>query len=299
MSSASPLVSVVVASYNMGAYVKDAVQSVLDQTVSDLDVHVVDDGSTDDTRAVIESFKGDPRVHYHYQANAGQTRAKNAGILASTGHHVGFCDADDLWLPRKLERQIPILESHPNVGVVYTRSQPIDASGKWLAPRLYPEHRGRVTEPLFFENFVPFGTALVRRSALSAKGAFNEKYRMGIDWELWLRLSVDYEFEHIPEVTYLYRIWEGQMSSNWRGRYEACFAIMREFEQSHPGLVTPQTVRRAYSHSYANRARARASLSKDYVGALGDVVSAVRSGYPTKPAVKLAGLIAAQSLGLR
>ena len=284
----SPRVSVIMATYNMGRYVTAAIESVLAQTVSDLELHVVDDGSTDDTADRVKPYLADSRVRYHYQPNAGQTAAKNRGIAASTGEFIGFCDADDLWVPEKLAMQIPVFERHPEAGVVYTRTREIDENGNPRPEKTHSEPTGRVTQELFFENFVPFGTAMVRRSLLAKYGPFRSDLRMGIDWELWLRLSVHCEFQFVPAIAYLYRIWGGQMSKNWKGRYEACFQIMREFEAAHPNLIKRRTRRRAYSYSFANRARARAEISHDLFGCFADVARAIRHGPATLLAMKTA-----------
>ena len=284
----SPRVSVIMATYNMGGYVGAAIESVLAQTVGDLELHVVDDGSTDDTAERVQRYLTDPRVHYHYQPNAGQTAAKNRGIAASRGEFIGFCDADDLWAPEKLAMQIPVFERHPEAGVVYARTREIDENGNALPERKHSEPTGQVTQELFFENFVHFGTAMVRRSLLTQYGPFRSDLRMGIDWELWLRLSVHCEFQFVPEVAYLYRVWSGQMSKNWKGRYEACFRIMREFSLSHPEYINARTRRRAYSYSYANRARARAVISDDVWGCLSDAVMAILYGPATLIAIKTA-----------
>ena len=284
----TPRVSVIMATYNMGNYVGAAIESVLAQTVPDLELHVVDDGSTDDTAERVKRYLTDPRVRYHYQPNAGQTAAKNRGIAASTGEFIGFCDADDLWVPEKLAMQIPVFEAHPEAGVVYARTREIDEHGNELPEKVHSEPTGKVTQELFFENFVPFGTAMARRSLLIEHGAFRPDLRMGIDWELWLRLSVHCEFQFVPSVAYLYRVWSGQMSKNWRGRYDACFTIMREFEEAHPGLISDQSRRRAYSYSYVNRARARALISNDLKGCLADVGRAILYGPATGIALKTA-----------
>lgn len=293
--SPRPDVSVVIATYNMGRYLPEALQSVLNQSVGTVEVHVVDDGSTDDTRAVLEPFLVDPRVYYHYQANAGQTKAKNVGVRAARGRYIAFCDADDLWTSDKLAGQLPVLEQHSDVAVAYARIQPIDAHGNWLPPVRFPEPSGKVTEALFAENFIPFGSTLVRAAALQSVGGFDESRRMGIDWDLWLRLSVDYRFIHVPQVNYLYRVWEGQMSRNWQGRYDSAFKIMGDFERAHPSLISKATHRLAYRDSYLNRAGARARLSNDRAGALVDAFQAVRiDPRATWPAVRILGKLLLQ-----
>jgi glycosyltransferase involved in cell wall biosynthesis len=274
----SPKVSVVIATYNMGQYLGAAIDSVLAQTVGDIEVHVVDDGSTDSTREVIGAYAGDPRLHYHRQANSGQTKAKNLGISKSTGEFVAFCDADDIWTPDKLAIQMPLFEQGEDIGVVYSRKQPIRPDGTALPmPPDVEEHpSGRVTEALFKNNFIPFGTAVVRRKCIDELGAFDERYRMGIDWELWLRISTRYRFQFADTVTYLYRIWPGQMSNNWRGRYEFAFRIMEDFLAANRELVSGSTIREAYAHCYWTRGRVRAVLEHEYALGARDALTSLK-----------------------
>ena len=285
----APRVSVVMAAYNMGHYVAKAIESVLSQSEVNIELHVVDDGSTDDTRAIVHTFADDPRLHYHYQTNSGQTTAKNRGIAAARGEFVGFCDADDLWLPKKLELQLPHFLENADLGVVYSRIEEIDADGNSLGVQDYPGHSGRITQPLFFENFIPFGSTLVRRDLLTKFGAFRQELKMGIDWDLWLRLSVQCDFKFTTDTVYQYRVWPGQMSKNWRGRYDACFRIMDDFMRSNPEAISQETYRRAMSYSYVNRARARASISNDTLGCLYDCARAASYGTALLSAAKTAG----------
>ena len=274
----NPRVSVVIATYNMGQYLKAAIDSVLAQRIGELDVHVVDDGSTDSTREVVAAYAGDPRLHYHWQANSGQTKAKNLGLSHCTGEFVAFCDADDMWTPDKLEIQMPLFEQGDDVGVVYSRKRPILPDGTAApVPADVEQHpSGRVTEALFKNNFIPFGTAVVRRKCLAELGAFDERYRMGIDWELWLRISTRYRFQFADAVTYLYRTWAGQMSNNWRGRYEYAFRIMEDFLAAHGDLVSKATIREAYAHSYWTRGRVRSVLEQEYALGMRDALTALK-----------------------
>src|SRR5262245_55106442 len=121
----SPAVSVVVATQNYGQYLAGAVQSVLDQSWRDLEIIVVDDGSTDNTSEVVRPFLCDPRVRYHRTDGLGQSRAKNLGIQLARAPLVAFLDGDDEWLPDKLERQLPLFDVAA-VGVVYSLRKLMD-----------------------------------------------------------------------------------------------------------------------------------------------------------------------------
>ncbi|TDT39479.1 glycosyltransferase involved in cell wall biosynthesis [Halospina denitrificans] len=271
-----PLVSVVVATYNTADYVPDAVASVLAQTWQNLEVIIVDDGSTDDTQAVLQDSISDPRVHYIKTENRGQPRAKNRGIHESKGEFVAFCDADDLWRSNKLELQIPEFEN-PRVGVVYTDVSYLDENSIALDKKQpYTRHSGWVTHELAIRNFVPFGTAVIRRSCIEQDGMFDEALPMGIDWDLWLRYSVKWEFRHIPEQTYYYRVWPGQMSSNYRGRYENAFRILSQFIDQHPGALTKPVINRAWSDMYVNRGMYVARAEGVFFEPLMDVLRGLR-----------------------
>src|SRR5919112_808436 len=120
-NTSRPLVSVVVPSYNYGHLIRETLESLAAQTYEHWECVVVDDGSKDDTRAVVEAYAaGDPRVRYVWQENARQGAARNNGLRHSSGDYFQFLDADDLLEPHKFERQVEYLESHPEVDVVYS-----------------------------------------------------------------------------------------------------------------------------------------------------------------------------------
>ncbi len=251
--TAPHLVSVIVATYNMGGYLPQAVHSVLAQAYPSVEVCIVDDGSSDDTPAVVKRWDSDPRVHVHRQPNAGQARAKNKGIELSSGSYVAFLDADDTWLPEKLAKQMPLFAGRPEVGVVYSDYERMDQDGQPLPKGPTRMYRGRISAPLLVDNFVSFPSAVVRRECLERFGVFDEALGMGIDYDLWLRLSAHYDFDFISEPTVRYRIWSGQMSKNYRGRYEAGIRIMQKFIDQNPQLVPQAVLREAWAHTYTGR----------------------------------------------
>lgn len=272
----APLVSVVMATYNMGRYLPEALESALSQDYPAIEVRIVDDGSSDDTPQVLERWRGDTRVHVHRQANAGQTRAKNQGIADSRGAFIAFLDADDVWLPGKLRRQMALFAAHPEVGVVYSDYECMDGDGRPLPKGPTPMRRGRITGPLLIDNFVSFSSSVVRRSCLEACGAFDESLEMGIDYELWLRLSARYAFDFVPQATLRYRIWPGSMSKNFKKRYASAIRIMEGFLERHPGVVDAQLVREAWAHTFVGRGNITLWREKDRRAAFADYLQALR-----------------------
>lgn len=257
-----PLVSVVIATYNMGLYLPEAVRSVLGQTWRNFELIVIDDGSEDDTEAQIQPCLNDSRLRYIRQENQGQPRAKNAGISEAKGDFIAFCDADDLWAPDKLAVQIPAF-ADPEVGVVYSEVNYMDENGHIIDKEAVEgRYSGTVTNHLVLSNIVPFGTAVIRRECVERDGVFDETLPMGIDWDLWLRYSVNWKFQYIPQETYTYRVWSGQMSNNYRGRYENAALILDKFISANPQLLSPKLISRAWSDIYVSKAMHIASAER-------------------------------------
>ncbi len=252
-------VSVVITCYNYGKYIARCVESVLGQTFQDFEIIIVDDGSTDNTGEIIAPYLTDSRIHYIKQENAGQAVAKNAGIINSKSEFIAFLDADDLWDHTKLEKQIPLF-SDPYVGVVYSSSRYIDGDGKDFIFRIESDYMmpksGYVSKHLLFDNFVPFSSSVVRRECFERVGLFNESLSMGIDWDLWLRISVYYQFQYVDEPLLLYRIGHsGQMSRNLEKRIRCADSIFQAFLEANPDIVSPYLRRRILHYSCVSRGK--------------------------------------------
>jgi len=256
--SENRLVSVVISCYNYGDYLRLALKSVLAQTYSNVEVIVVNDGSTDNTEEVAKSFENKLRLTYIPQVNQGHAHAKNTGIRNAHGDFVAFLDADDLWAPDKLSKQLACFNK-PEVGVVYCRMKFIGPQGEDrfvdLGTRHLDPRRGQVSEALFFDNFVPFSSAVVRKEVFSKIGLMDENVKMGNDWDFWLRASVDFEFDYVDEELLLYRIGHaGQMSKNQEERQRCSDLIMSKFLKTHPGVVSLSSLKSALVYTYTNRA---------------------------------------------
>lgn len=210
----APQISVIITSYNYESFIGQAIQSLLDQTYRDLEVIVVDDGSTDGTRAVLEGFG--ERIRCIYQANQGKSAALNRGLAASQGSYLAFLDSDDCWLPDSLEARLAAFQADPEVGVVYGRAQIIDAAGRLQpqtigAPERYP---GKTFRSLLYGNFIPFLTFMVRRECFERAGMFfDPTFGTTNDWELHLRLSRVCRFRYLDQPLACWRL----HSANWSG----------------------------------------------------------------------------------
>ncbi len=257
MQKSDSLVSVVITCYNYGKYLSGCLESVLAQTYRNIEIIVVNDGSTDITEEVINKYLPDPRIRYVKQENSGQARAKNVGIKNSSGEFIAFLDADDIWRKDKLEKQMPYF-SNSSVGVVYSIAKYIDENGSPFAYTLESKYlrpqSGSVTENLYLDNFIPFSSAVVRSKCFEEGYLFDESIKMGIDWDLWLRISVNYMFELVDEPLLNYRIGHsGQMSKNLEERQRCSDRIMQEFLEKHPGILSDRVVKRALSYTHCNR----------------------------------------------
>ena len=275
--SYSPLVSVIVPSYNTAQYVPDAVRSILGQSYQNLEVRVVDDGSKDNTREVMQAFANDPRVFYHYQENRGESGARNTGIRESKGELIALLDADDLWMPRKLELQVPCFKEHPEVGVVYTNTVHVDANNNEIPTYRTKRHNGRITEKLFGENFVTGATSMFRRECFNDE-MYDETFKTCADYDLSLRLSVKYQFYYLDEVTYRYRMWPGQVSNarNQLKFHDDSVRMRNKFLARYPDLLPKAVVDEMWAEMFASRAMTMMRLDRKRSAAVEDLVKALK-----------------------
>lgn len=253
-------VSVVVSCYNYGRYIATCLESLQKQTYQDFEVVIVDDGSTDDSFTRILPFLQDSRFRYIQQKNMGQASAKNRGIQEAGFRFIAFLDADDLWLPQKLEQQMPLF-TKPDVGVVYSGFSRIDEMGQLTPDKpaekkstyLHPR-RGVVTEHLLYDNFVPFSSSVVRRECFEMFGTFDETLSMGIDWDLWLRISTRYQFDFCEQPYLLYRDGHsGQMSKKILERLQCADRIVDAFTRKFSSGIPKSTLKEAQYYSCCNR----------------------------------------------
>ncbi len=184
-----PRVSVLIGCWNNASTLRAAAQSILTQTLSDLELVIVDDGSTDGTAQIAADLAAaDSRVRYLPLAHMGISRSLNEGLRAARADVVAFQDADDWSEPARLERQLAVLDRRPEVVVVGCRMREVDGAGGKLAPRT-SFAAGDVNDALMRFNPIPNSCAMVRRAAVLDAGGFDPRYLYAMDYDLWLRLA--------------------------------------------------------------------------------------------------------------
>jgi len=222
----TPNVSVVMAAKNYARFLPQAIESVIAQTFHDWELVIIDDGSTDDTPLSVKPFLVDHRVKYVQSDKLGQSRAKNLGARLARGEFIAYLDADDAWLPTKLEKQLALLTSSPAVGVCFTQRTLIDESGQTRPTNDLPAPRGKVLAEIFARNFVCFSSVMVRRTVFDHVGLFDPQWDLSIDYDLWLRVAKFYEFDFVDEPLVLYRTGHGNLSQKLADRVVTAEAIM-------------------------------------------------------------------------
>jgi glycosyltransferase involved in cell wall biosynthesis len=217
MESKASKVDVIIPTYNGLPYLKEAIESVLHQTYKNLALYVIDDGSTDAgaTEKYVKSLK-DARVNYLKKPNGGQASARNYGIKVSQSPYVTFLDADDVWRPKKLAKQLAVIEKDPSVGLVYGLHYLIDSGGS-VVGRVDWQKRGNLFRYLLHDNKISGSGSmvLIRREVFQKVGGFREDFMIGEDWEMWLRIAHDYRIDCVPEFIASLRVHESGMQKDY------------------------------------------------------------------------------------
>jgi glycosyltransferase involved in cell wall biosynthesis len=211
-----PLVSVVIPAYNAAAFLSETLDSVLAQTYANLEIIVVDDGSTDATPHLLDNYRN--RIRVLRQTNAGQAAARNYGAREAYGELLAFLDSDDLWDPDKIVRQVDLLARFPDALAVYCDHRTIDAQGHPLASSAaltHPRPSGDILRALLLGScIITPGLVLLRRPAFDVAGGFDEAplMRGHEDSALWLRLATQGAFIYSPDTLVSYR-WHNQQAT--------------------------------------------------------------------------------------
>ena len=251
-----PRVSVIASVYNVAPYVREALDSVLAQSWTDLELIVIDDGSTDDTVREIEGIR-DRRLRLLRQEHIRTASARNAGLRQARGRYIALMDGDDVWLPRKLERDVAYLDGHAEVHLVFSAMRLVDEQGHDLG-RTIREWSGVVAlRDLLIENVIGSDTVVMRRESCQRIGFFDEDLGAAEDYDYWLRAALQYPggLHGSPRISALYRRRPGQLTRNQELQERVWQRIIEKAR-----LRSPQDVAAVEARSRANFYRAMAAV---------------------------------------
>ena len=213
-------ISVIITTFNRAQFVKKAINSVLNQTYQDVEIIVVDDGSTDNTKSIVNSYG--EQVRYIYQENKGAASARNAGIEKSKGEYITFLDSDDYYKKDNLLKKLSFLESNLQTRWLYSDWQYIDEKGEHLDKGsvrfdyFNKKLSGEIFEELFYKrNFIATDTVVVKRSVLEDVGFFDPTIPSQEEYDLWLRVSATYPVHYINEVLVIVTIHPDSLSTDF------------------------------------------------------------------------------------
>lgn len=261
-------VSVIIPVYNVENYIAATVRSVLDQTYTNWELLIIDDGSPDRSVEICQQIT-DPRIKIIRQQNRGLAGARNTGIRHACGDYLAFLDGDDLWLPEKLAKHVKHLENSPDVGVSFSPSALIDVDGNSLHTYLMPKLEDITPLDLLRSNLVGNGSAAVMRREVAdavkyqdsfddkqTDFYFDERLRRSEDIELWLRIRIQtaWKLEGLPEALTLYRVNSGGLSANLLQQLESWEQVLAKIRTYSPELMEQlENQSRAYQLRYLAR----------------------------------------------
>jgi len=284
----TPTVSVVIPVYNVAATITETLESLLAQTFTDFEALIVNDGTPDHSMDIVAGYD-DPRFRVIEKENGGLNSARNAGIRNARGKYIAFLDADDLWRPTMLEKNVAHLDSDPDLGVSFTPSALIDEQSRPLGLRQRPKLNGITARDVICRNPLGNGSAGVFRREVFDGIAFtreetppnevwwfDETFRQSTDIECWMRIvaQTDWKFEGLSEVLVDYRVNGAGLSANTERQLQFWEKGLAAMGERRPDLLRKYgRLARAYQYRYLAR---RAVSARDGRKAVGLVAKAMR-----------------------
>lgn len=266
----APLVSVIIPTYNGSRFIKETVQSVIDQTYPNIEIIIVDDGSTDITPDILKSIK-DTRITYIRQENTGVAKARNHGIDISKGDYIAFLDHDDVWLPHKLERQLLLFKKNPKVAMVYADTFIMDENNSIINTYSHKIkfYRGMIFKELFSSCFITILTVVIKKSVFLEVGPFLP-FKICEDYDLLLKCAAKYPIDYIDEPLAKYRVHGANYSKNYETEANECIEIFDFWrnQKNINGYNINTLISNAITNTYYNALKNAIKRRKDYRGSI-------------------------------
>ena len=249
------MISVIIPTYNSTKYIGEAINSVLRQTFTDYEIIVVDDGSTDNIKEIIDN--NFPQVRYYYLPHRGVSRARNYGIQRARGEFIAFLDADDLWLPEKLEKQIGVFNADQELMLVFTEHRFFDSNGIREATFSKKERlmTGDIVKNIFLYSHVALPTVMVRKNVFQEIGYFEENLNVAEDDNLWIRIALKFRIHLLDEVLVHCRMTENSLSRITSNVVTGVLKNVELIENKYPDLrkrLGRVNIRRKKSYIYSD-----------------------------------------------
>lgn len=249
MNTSLPKVSVIIPTYNRARYICRAINSVLNQTFTDHEIIVVDDGSTDETKGVLVPFNG--KIKYIYQNNQGISGARNRGIEEARGEYIAFLDSDDWWAPEKLAEQVKVLDANPKAGIVYSRMPIINEKGEKIGMKPAGATGKNFKELLEIWGDLPTSSVMTRRACFDKVGVFDLSLPPMEDIDMWLRIARFYDLYEIESKTLAYYArHDDQITSDRVKVYGGLVKIYTKILNNFPEAPRDLTTRRIAYNEY-------------------------------------------------
>lgn len=223
----TPELSVILTVYNRESYISAAIESILKQTFRDFELIVINDGSTDTTSVIIESYL-DPRIIYiQNEKNIGIVKSLNKGLSVSRGRYIAIMDSDDISMPERFSKQFNFLENNPEIGVCGTCINVIDKKGNLVGNISYPVSSNVISCLLLFYCCIAHPTTMYRKKVIQDVGNYNSEFIAALDYDLWTRTIGHYKFSNISEFLLNYRTHGDNISQNREKHYHEDYRIRK------------------------------------------------------------------------
>jgi len=210
--NSEPKISVIIPTYNQSECLKEAIESVLNQTYKNIEIIVIDDGSTDNTLGVVGSF--DNKIVCIQQKNKGASSARNIGIKKANGEYLAFLDSDDMWIKNKLEKQIDFIKKNPEIGLLGTGCYQMINIGKVIHKKIFPNKNEILQKDLIKYNPFIQSSVMVKKDVFNHIDLYDEKFKESEDYDLWLRIAQKYKVANLEQALVTKRYYEKGLSKN-------------------------------------------------------------------------------------
>lgn len=231
LKSKSISVSIIMSVYNGNRYLKNSIESVLQQSYSDFELLLIDDGSTDDSYSIMKFYADkDKRIKVFHKENSGLTKSLNYGIKKAVGKYIARIDCDDIWLPNKLEKQIFFMKQNPQIYLCGCAYEEINENGEKCGRQRLPFVEGYENIKKALLKFNPFfhSSIIIKKEALNIVGFYDETIRYAQDYELWVRICSRYEADNLNDILALRRYTKEMISSKYEKEQRKCALLAKK-----------------------------------------------------------------------